>query len=801
MLSLETPYYEIEGIVVFRDHALPTLFHYLAGPPRLTVRDGKPHFRLLKYREALAGSTLSPSTRDQLGGGFLTFGVDCRVDEETLDAVRTGLIELLSDQIASLEDEIALVPVLYTKGTVRLLAIDQCSGLADAEPEPATSTPQSRFVRGILGTATPSLMGHQEAIFSVALAPDGVALIEGAYRAELSPIGVIYELELSGLRPALAVRVRTDQKKVYQSLKMELGLGIEAGTDAPASEGETRSSPRGVALDAELSRAVASLVESGAIEIELLQQQEGPEVDRIREAAMKMVKEDILAEMFSPTPTAQAAPSLDSATRGAGELAASTAALGRGLSSGHDQDHALELGFQLRYKKEEELEVRTYRYDVARPEPRTHAPNAFFSLLTRDTTLDQHITEVGLDDPFFQLLQLEVETTTTDFARLGLQTIVVELQYGGTLEAPRQSASLLFTPADPSPKGFRAFRDQDDFSYRYRVDYRFADSDEVAAASLRHTTEWRTTTKRTLVVHPPEDLDLLQVYVEPAVVDWKLVRTIEVALAYSDPASGFRSERSYVLEEGSPRREWVLRIPVGAPREYSVRPTWTLANGTKVSGEPTVHAHPRLFVEGPFTGRLRVRVVPAVDPTSVGLIVGELVHVDPGTGLESRRSLSLEPPFRPTTLELPLIDPAHDEYSWSYRLFAPGASTPAEEKGPIVGNAKVQVISEGDVVHLEIEVVIVGDLAAAEVLAVQVDLRAPPPPGRQPQIHSLLFEMGGETRIKQRLALRADRDPLYEVQTTVMTMGGDAIVSEWNEHTGPVLGLDLATLMSPPQDG
>ena len=31
MLSLETPYYEIEGIVVFRDHALPTLFHYLAG--------------------------------------------------------------------------------------------------------------------------------------------------------------------------------------------------------------------------------------------------------------------------------------------------------------------------------------------------------------------------------------------------------------------------------------------------------------------------------------------------------------------------------------------------------------------------------------------------------------------------------------------------------------------------------------------------------------------------------------------------------------------------------------------------
>jgi len=78
MLTFESPFYEIQDVIVFRDHAVPTMFYYLAGPPHLTRADGKPNFLLLKYRNALdAMGGANPLTRQQLGGGFLIFGVDC----------------------------------------------------------------------------------------------------------------------------------------------------------------------------------------------------------------------------------------------------------------------------------------------------------------------------------------------------------------------------------------------------------------------------------------------------------------------------------------------------------------------------------------------------------------------------------------------------------------------------------------------------------------------------------------------------------------------------------------------------
>lgn len=797
MLTLQTPFYELSGVVVFRDHAVPTTFHYLAGPPRLSVRDGKPQLSLIEYREALAGAASGALSRDQLGGGFLTLGVDCRIDEDTLTSVRRELVETIPELI---EDEVSLVPVLYTSGKVRLVAVDQRHGFADEPRESGDDTPAARFVRGILGTATPSLMGDQEAIFSVALSPDGVALLEGAYREGLAPIAVLYELEFSGLRPALQVRAKVDQSKVYESLKMELQVGIESGTetDGNEAEGGEDSGPQGVALDVELSRTVESLIESGAIELEVVQLQEGETADQMRERAVELIKQDLLEELFQPTPTTRPTqPDPAAAARNAGALAASTADISRGQAE--ESDAALEIGFQLRYKKEEELKVKTYDYSVTRPEKRTHAPNGFLRALFQGTSMDDHVVAVKLDDPFFARLEVAVETTA-DFARLGLQTVMVEIQYGGTPEVPREVASLLFTPDDHGIKHFGTPIADGEASFRYRVDYRFAGGDEVASASNRFTTPWRTTTARTLVVHPPEDLDLLEVFVEQGVVNWQLVRQIEVELTYDHLESGFHRSRTFMVDSSSERQSWVLRVPAGAPRRYTARPTWGLSDGTTLRGEATEHDHAQLFVADPFTDRLRVRIVPAVDPGTVGLVIGELTHVDPESGLESRRNVTLEPPFRPTTVSIPVRDASHREYRWSYQVI-PLAGGEGTRTGPIVSSAPVLVVAEGDVLHYAVEVAVVGDLEAAEVMAVQVDLRGEPPPGRQPKIHSLLFEMGGDTRVTERLALRSDRDPVYEYQATVMTMSGDSVVGEWTPHAGPVLGLDVARLLAPEDEG
>ncbi|MEM7152815.1 MAG: hypothetical protein AAF799_08230 [Myxococcota bacterium] len=803
MLTLETPLYEFDGIVVFRDHAQPTTFHYLAGSPRLTVRDGKPHLALLKYREALDASPTAPAVRDQLGGGFMTFSVDCGVDAETLQSIRDELAKTLPDDA---RDQLSLVPVLYTKGKVEVIALDRQQGLADDPDSDDADTPATRFVRGVLGSATPSLFQDQRAVFSIALSPDGIALLEQAYRAELSPIGVLYELEFSGLRPALSVRVRADAERIYEQFKTGLNIGIDvgatetSGTPAPSSGSDSNQPARsGVALDFEIEKTIESLVESGAIEIEVVQQQVGDDIDKLEAEAMKLVKEDILKEFFSPTLSAM--PSQPLANDQMRELASSISDISRGQSRNPTtrQKNGVELGFQLRYRHSEEQKVITYDYDVAAPETRTHAPNGFFSALVGDTNIEDHIREVDLADPFFQTLEVEVQTTP-EFERLAIASIVVDLQYGGTEDAPQQTASLLFSPDDPEPKFFRSFRNQDDFSYRYQVSYRFAPSDDVAAASQALTTPWQTTTSRALVVHPPEDIGLISVLVEPAVIPWDLVPKVEVKLSYEDPASAFRTERSFVLDPTSDAQPWIVRVPEGAPTDYTAQYTWHLSNGSKIEGEPQTQGHPRLFVPSPFGGQqLRLRVVPAVDPSSVGLVLAEIAHTDPGTGLEIRRTLSMSPPYRAQWVKIPLIDPQHTEVTWSYRLHPTGGGTPAE-KGPFVTGSRALVITEGDVMLHDLELVVSGDLLAVEVLALQVDLRAEPPEGRQPEIVSHLFEAGGETSTRVRLNLRADRDPVFEYQTTALMMNGDAIVRAWAPHGGPALGLAVATVVTPNED-
>ena len=231
MLTFESPFYELEDVIIFRDYASPTTFHYLTGPPRLTRSDdGNPNLLLLKYKNAIdAMTTGAGPTRDQLGGAFLMFGVDCGLSQSTKDSITSKLQAFLPPD----SGEISLVPVLFTKGKVSVIALDQQSATVTAED--AQNAQKSQFIRGILGSATPSLLQDQRAIFSISLTPDAATLIEQAYDSDLSPIGVMYELEFAGLRPALSVKAEVDMKRVYESLKLGLHLGVQSGGDTPAA--------------------------------------------------------------------------------------------------------------------------------------------------------------------------------------------------------------------------------------------------------------------------------------------------------------------------------------------------------------------------------------------------------------------------------------------------------------------------------------------------------------------------------------------------------------------------------------
>jgi hypothetical protein len=90
--------------------------------------------------------------------------------------------------------------------------------------------------------------------------------------------------------------------------------------------------------------------------------------------------------------------------------------------------------------------------------------------------------------------------------------------------------------------------------------------------------------------------------------------------------------------------------------------------------------------------------------------------------------------------------------------------------------------------------VLIGDLAALTIDALQLDLRSEPLDGELPKIESHLFLPGPEKRISKRLLLRADRPQVFEYRTLVLS-GGREIVNDWTQHQNQILLLQLQRLL------
>ena len=841
MLTFESPFYEIEDIIIFRDHASPVTFHYLAGPPRLTRANGKPNLLLLKYKQALDSITSGPgATRDQLGGGFLMFGVDCGIDQTVKDSITSKL----QSQIPPGVGNVTLVPVLYTKGKVSVVALNKQKAAAGSAEE--ENKDDGKFVRGILGTATPSLLQDERAIFSISLDPDATVLIEEAYQSDLSPIGVMYELEFSGLRPALSVIAHVDMKRVYESLKMGLHLGVRTGGDTtttttpapaattttttkaptttatttttttttarPAVSGTTpgqqagaaaatapspttttspSSSSTGVYVSADLSFVLEKLKQEEAIKIEIVRQQEGASVDEMERNALALLKETLLNDFFRPAMSASpAAAATAASTAVANQFMGSTPDTNKGLT-GKTQ---VEIGFQLQYKKEEELKEADFDYSVVSPQTRTHAPNGFFSAILSKTEKAQHFREIDLDDPFFKVLEVEINTIP-EFDSLDLKSAVLDLQYGGTTAQPVTSGSVTFTPAKKDPSRFQAFVQQGDLSFRHRVTYDFGQSERVAAQTFRAQTPWRTVVSRALVINPTQDIPLLHVYIEAGEVDWDVVTKIEATLVYDDEGNGFHTERTYMIAKDTGRQEWLVRLANPAISNYKVKYVWHMKDLTELSSSIETHTESHLIVGDPFVDRLNLFIDPRIDPANVARVIVDLHYEDPPNNFEVRKQVEISSaPFKLTNVSIPLIDKKKREYTYQVSLVKPSGG--AENHAPKLTDQLSIIITEGGV-YLDVDLVLIGDLTAAGIEALQIDLQSRPLEGEAPKIESHLF-LPSDTakRVTKRLLLRADAPTEFQYRSLALA-GGKQIERGWTKQQSKILLLQLQQLLQP----
>ena len=551
-----------------------------------------------------------------------------------------------------------------------------------------------------------------------------------------------------------------------------------------------------MAFDAGITYAVEQLKETGAIQIEIIRQQEGQSVEQMETNALQLLKETLLADFFKPAMSDNTAP-MTQAVNAANQLVAGTAAASQGTAAAGGANNAgdglrVQLGLQLQWKKQEELKTATYDYSVSAPETRTHSPNGFFSALMSGTDMAQHIRSIRLDDDFFKVIDVPV-TTTADFDRLDLVSIAVDLQYGGTVDQPTVPGTAVFTKSDIEVKRFRAFIDHDDASFRYRVTYSFGQSAEIAAQRQTLVTPWRTTTTRALVVHPPEDIAMLDVRVEPGVVDWDVVDTIETTLAYDDLANTFHAERTYLIANGTAGQEWKVRLTDPAKSTYSVRNTWHLKDHREIPGAAGPETRPQLPVPDPFVDRLPIRIQPLVDPNNVARVDVELIYSDPGHGFEIRKSVPfLAPDFAPVTETIPVIDKELTQYAYQATLIRKTGQ--AEVQPQVSTDALSILVTEGGA-YFDVTITILGDLGAAGLQALQVDLRAEPLDGAVQKVESRLFQPGVTPQTAVRLLLRADRPQEFEFHTIAFTADRGPVESGWAKHSNANLVLQPARLL------
>jgi hypothetical protein len=279
MLLLDNPMGPIEGVMVWTDHADPNLYYYLPERPRLARDESGVEFIFLKFRRDITDNpAFDPDQKQSLGGGFLAFTTDLGIDDDVAAAVKSEVGRLATG-------DVRLTPVQCQKGTVRLSIARDGATAPDA---PAGTQPGFKFYEQIYGTSVPSLYGDNRATFALALDEEAATLMQEALKSGICPIGVIYDLEYLGLRPAFDVKVTADYSRIYDSLELQFGLS---------------ASYMSIGVKADIDLAWQKLREDGSIKVEVIDFTDDENLRKQADAAWEFFKGELLHDFFQPALT------------------------------------------------------------------------------------------------------------------------------------------------------------------------------------------------------------------------------------------------------------------------------------------------------------------------------------------------------------------------------------------------------------------------------------------------------------------------------------------------------------------
>jgi hypothetical protein len=707
MLSLDRPLGVVADLALFGDHADRDRVYYIPTRPRLAVSSGQRELVFVKFR---------PEEAEQGGVGLLSFTTELVADDAQLARARDHLVR---QGVA----EPRLVQVPWTGGKAFFAAaLEKGDG----------------FVEELLGEITPDLAATNRALFSARLNEDGARLVEALVGMEgASPLGVRYELQYDGLRPALDVRIRADYKRIYRELSWGFQFGVAY---------------EGVGVRAAVESATQKLIEAGAIEIEVLHFTDDAPLKARVDEAIRWIQDRILEDFFKTSlQPAKHENLLDKAIAAAVKLGAATlqdalkdtsiasqiaqelglspdalARLGQAAGKGSgstaaasQSTFALKLQFTFRNIEQEELKTITLDWREAHAERRTAAPQG---LLSRIGGVP-HIVEATEAGAFWDTLDVNVRPLG-DFDALGVHRLVVQLAYPDET-APDTQKPLTFEPGESAPKRFAAWTHGKPPRYRARSEVHF-DTQGPWPGPPVFIGEWQTRQSLELAVHPLSGVPRVEVEISPGTLKFAETPQAQVDLRFDGAIVA-----THMLTEEKPVATFRRRLDPPPPRirgaeetagapKLEARITWFFDGGRRVEGEWAPVEGMTLLVHSPWRGSRKLRVLPMLPDDFIEAIVTltlvESTHsesVELSFAAGERRAKSVSIPFlseSPPPVELSSLVIRGDGSAF--------AATPFRTSDPVV------LIRDREGAHRQVSVRLLSGstLSGHGLMAVQVQL-------------------------------------------------------------------------------
>ncbi|WP_370942047.1 hypothetical protein AB5J62_23360 [Amycolatopsis sp. cg5] len=751
MLYLDKPIGPINGLMLFRDHADPDLFFYAPERPRLALNEGVPEFQLLIYRRDITDNpNLSDEDKQRLGGGFLAFTVDLGVTDAQLKEVKKQLAVFSGGNVK-------LTPIPFTDGTVRLSITKDLADAPGATPEVQRGL---EFFEEVFESGKPSLIGFNRATFGVVLSHEGALLMEAALRSGISPIGVIYDLEYLGLRPAFDVKIHADYKRIYTHLETQ--FGVKAGVGL-------------ISAGVDIDLAWQNLRDQGHIKVDVVNFTDDADLRKQADAAFDWFKTELLKDFFK---SSLEPPAFMKASQGAGALSALQSMLTpltqvqqgplipgygqpttqaptpappptdaksnnpsaakenaaanppgpapAGQGAANKLGFGLQVGFSLKHYRQEELKERDFEYSMQSAVKRDAAPQGLFSTLVDGMDLRRAIKEVDLDSDFFTRVTAGF-ALGADLAAEKITVVSVNVQYPAE-PRPGQTpttAGFRFTPSDSAAKSFQAWlNDHKDLAYKYQIRVDFASDSEWAGDEPSFTSDWITTTARAVTVNPFDALDKFDLEILTGLLDPSIAQ-VQLELEYVNGA--FADRRTLVLKPGE-SRHWRLRLSESASKVYRYRATYFLPGNVRyrtdwVTSEPISTESSSLVINSPFVGEAVVKLYSMLDPSTIIEAMVDLTYTEAQTGYTRTNQITVPggTPFSSLTVKFPALLNPPAKVIATPTIVRTDGSVFEGEPTPVTG---AYVLTDGVGVAHKLNVSLAsGDLTGAGLVAVRVRLR------------------------------------------------------------------------------